>query len=123
MPTVRLPDEELPHSPGKFVKTFYSTKPFDVGGFTKEVGGLDAIILRQGGFLEGLRQLQSGEEVTVGDVVLINPNHDLHPEATAAKRPRKNYAVVAEVNGGYKIRELAGTLIFEHDVPELFTKR
>lgn len=117
MSTVQLPDEELPHSPGTFVKAFYSTRPFDVQGFVKEVGGLDAVILREISFLEGLGQLQSGEEVTVGDVVLVNPNHGLHPETNVAERPRKNYVIAAEVDRGYKIRELPVTLLFEYDIP------
>ncbi len=120
MTIIRLPDEALPAFPDRFVSAFYSTRPFDAQGFIKEVGGLDAIILRQISFLEGLGQLQSGEEVAVGDIILVNPNHALHPEASVAERPRQQYVIAQKFDEGYKLRQMASTILFEYDVPELF---
>ena len=95
MTVVRLSDEILPAFPDKPVAVFYSTKPFDVEGFLKEVSGLDAVILRGVG-TEGTRPIRADETVTLGDIVLVNQNHNPQFQSGIEERPRKNYAIAAE---------------------------
>ena len=99
MTVVRLPDEISPAFPDKPVAVYFSTKPFDLYGFLKEVSGLDAVILRDDGSLLGnTKSLMPGEDATVGDIVLVNPNHDLQPRSKVEDRPRKNYVIREEMH-------------------------
>jgi len=119
MTVVQLPDETLPAFPDRPLSTFYSTKPFDIAGFLKEIGGLDAVIVRGvGGSMEP-RQLTPDECVSIGDVVLVNPNSRLQCELKAEDRSRQNYVVTGQLPTGYKIRQLPVSLFFSSDIPEL----
>ena len=115
MTVIRLPDETLPAFPRKTLAAFYSTKPFSSGEFAREVGGLDAVILREVG-TENTRPLEKGVDLEVNDVVLINPNHNPQLQAKEEDRPRRNYVIFEELPTGYRLRELPGTLIFPNDV-------
>ena len=79
--------------------------------------------MTQPAFLEKSRRRVEGEEAQLYDIILINAMMGTQRHLPYEQRLRWNYQIAEEIDGGFKIREIPATVLFEEDVtPESFTR-